>query len=73
MSDMPSSQNQNITAILLKAYEHKELGKYTNIQLYTYIYTFQIEKLKRINTDNLKILGKLNRITDGKELKVGHH
>jgi len=40
MSDMPSSQNQNITAILLKAYEHKELGKYTNIQLYTYIYTF---------------------------------
>jgi len=33
----------------------------------------EIRKLKQIGTDNSKILTKLNSISHGKELSVGHH
>jgi len=56
MSDMPKAQDQEILSTLLKAYEHKEL-----------------KKLSQINMDNSKILSKLNKISGGKILSVGHH
>ena len=33
----------------------------------------EIRKLKQIGNDNSKILTKLNSISHGKELSVGHH
>ena len=75
MSDMPKAQNQEILSTLLKAYEHKELSKlivWSLISNSTF-YISYLGKLSQINADNSKILSKLNKISDGRILSVGHH